>query len=154
MCSSDLLPDACTNPLSDLELLAYYPCRLDCPASLERARAVAGALAQARPGVLPQIRQALSAPTLFWRLPFFATLEGRWQGGEFELDGLTVNAFPEPAARAVQGLWARHLAGLLSPGTRLARVGPQWLALTPDGAHLPLGEALLIDWQQAQLARL
>jgi hypothetical protein len=147
-------PDAAVNPLSDHELLAYYPCRLDCSASLARAHSVARALDRSRPGTGAQLPHLLGAPTVFWRLPFFGTLRGRWQDGHFELSGIDLNAFPDPEVARIQQWWARHLAGLLAPGARLQRRGEILQAALPDGGPIELGDGLLLRWQQRLLATL
>lgn len=108
-----------TNPLSDLELLGFYPCRLDCPLALERAGRVA-ALLQHDAVELAE----LTRPVVFWRMPFFVVLprQDEWQPGRpLQLTGWQVNAFADPAARRAQTLMAA-----------------QWLAWT---RHPTLGEA-------------
>lgn len=102
-----------TNPLSDLELLGFYPCKLDCPHALARAQRVA-ALLQADAVDLSE----LARPVVFWRMPFFVVLPAQtdWQpGGPLQLTGWQVNAFADPAARRAQMLmaaqwlaWTRH----------------------------------------------
>mgnify|MGYP002630999734 CR=1 FL=1 len=107
------------NPLSDLELLSFYPCSLRCEAAIERAREVAAAIGQSQPNLVAPIREALQRPVLFWRLPFFATFDGEVFDDELRYRSFAVNAFPNRLVRRIQSLLAAHLVALLSGGDRL-----------------------------------
>ncbi len=120
------------NPLSDLELLGFYPCRLDCPQALAIAKRNVDALLRTRPTLLPVLRERLARPVLFWRLPFFATLPGQLEGDALvygadaanpQQDQARVNAFPDPAVRRVQAFFAAHLGAWLAGGDRLSVTG-------------------------------
>lgn len=119
------------NPLSDSELLGYYPCSLHCPASQARAAAVWSALQASDPSHARMATLRLPRPVLWWRMPFFAVLEPaatQAAPADFTADGAPViryqhcrfNAFADPVARAIQGLLAAHLSPWLDRGDGLS----------------------------------
>ncbi len=63
--------DARLNPLSDLELLGFYPCTSRCPAAVAFADRVLAALAQDDPALAATLPHALAVDVVFYRLPFF-----------------------------------------------------------------------------------
>lgn len=107
------------NPLSDLELLGFYPCRLDCPHALALAHRNVAALLHARPHLRPTLEDRLARAVLFWRLPFFATLQGRFDGDALIVSHVHVNAFPDANVRRIQAFFAAHLGGWLAGGERV-----------------------------------
>ena len=107
------------NPTSDLEQLGFYPCSLSCAAALAMAGRTARALARRRPAVAERAAVVLSQPVLFWRLPFFLRLDGEAEGDSVIYRSIAANAFPEPAARAAQTLFAACLLPILDCGDRL-----------------------------------
>jgi hypothetical protein len=56
--------------------VVHFPCRLDCPASLERATALVAAWEQDRPGVREDLRQALTGIVLVAGRLDFLVLDG------------------------------------------------------------------------------
>lgn len=122
------------NPLADAELLGYYPCSLHCEASLRRADAVLDQLRLRDPNAALAATTRLSRSNLFWRLPFFAVVDGTWQPSDsgpavLHYRAIRFNVFADPVARSIQGLLAAHLMPLLLRGDRLA-TGPQGLTIS------------------------
>jgi hypothetical protein len=120
------------NPLSDLELLSFYPCSLRCDAAIAYAAKVAGAISSSQPNLVEPIREALQRPVLFWRLPFFATFDGDVVDGQLHYRAFTVNAFPNRLVRRIQGLLAAHLVDLLGDGDRIRIDGGTVVVLSGD----------------------
>lgn len=125
------------NPLADAELLGYYPCSLRCEASRHRAAAVLDQLRQGDPTAAAAAATRLSRPNLFWRLPFFAVVDGQWQPASRDgasadhidpLDhppvlryrAIRFNVFADPLTRSIQGLLAAHLMPQLLRGDGLS----------------------------------
>ncbi len=162
-------PQALLNPLSDLELASYYPCRLDCAEALKQARRNRRALLATAPKYSEILELTLSRPVLYWRLPLFAALDGAWLPGPdrnqlsinsmdspiFRLDRVWVNAFADAEARAVQLFFTAHLSDLIGDGDGLQAQddgvhvlkGPTTTRVFPKQAETP---ALLIGWSKAQ----
>ncbi len=133
------------NPLSDAELLGYYPCSLRCEASARRAAAVLEQLRLSDPPSATAAATRLARPCLFWRVPFFAVIDGHWQtsplgntssgvhtGAPCEpvlrYRAVLFNVFADPVARAIQGLLAAHLMPILRRGDNLS-IGNQGLTI-------------------------
>ncbi|MSP90305.1 MAG: hypothetical protein EXR79_00630 [Myxococcales bacterium] len=141
------------NPLADAELLGFYPCRLDCLRAVERARPAAGALAAVESGVrIAAIQRQLERPVLYFRLPFFAAIDGLWEPGGLRVAAVLVNGFPDPTARQAQALFAATLHAWLAPGDVLhvegadlvrvrSRRSERWPARSADAAPV------LVRWQ-------
>lgn len=119
------------NPLSDSELLGYYPCSLACAPSQARAAAVWAALQASDPAHALMAPLRLSRPVLWWRIPFFAVLQPlppQAQVADLSPAGGPIvryqhcrfNAFADPVARAIQGLLAAHLSPWLDRGDGLS----------------------------------
>jgi hypothetical protein len=144
--------EAALNPLSDLELLGFYPCRLDCPRALAQARRNVLALLQSRPQLEVPVRERLARAVLFWRLPFFAALEGQFEGDALILTRVLVNAFADSQVRRIQGFFAAQLSGWLAGGDRIAvtsegvevRAGDRFLRRFPADPLLP---PLAVRWK-------
>ncbi len=118
----DRAADALVNPLSDRELLGFYPCKLDCPAALTRALQVQQVLPAAQSDL-----HELALPVLFWRLPFFVILEPLTTARDQPPGRLTwkrwsVNAFADKTARRAQLLLAAQWAAW-SSGANAVQVG-------------------------------
>ena len=94
------------NPLADTELLGFYPCSCQCPSALQRAEQVLSRLDTAQQ---QHARQTLRRPALYFRLPFFATMQGTWQDDVLRFTDFGINAFGHPLARTAQALLAAHL---------------------------------------------
>ena len=72
------------DPLSDLELLGFYPCSLRCDAAIARASEVLAAIDSLWPAHGQLCRRALGTPALFFRLPFFARkIDAQWRANVF-----------------------------------------------------------------------
>lgn len=132
------------NPLSDFELLGYYPCSLQCLPSRRRAATVYEQLRQRDFAQASSAATRLARPTLFWRLPFFAVVDGHWQLGTAPADatpgpqgpqgqqGATAdrpvlsyrsvrfNVFADPVVQSIQALLAAHLLPSLTGGDSLS----------------------------------
>jgi hypothetical protein len=119
------------NPLSDSELLGYYPCSLGCAPSLARAAGVWSALQASDPVHARMATLRLPRPVLWWRMPFFAVLQPsppQAHPADFTAAGSPIvryqhfrfNAFADPVARAIQGLLAAHLSPWLDRGDGLS----------------------------------
>ena len=107
--------DARMCPLSDLELLGFYPCRVDCDHAHARANLVLQALERHAAGRASTTIQALGGSYLFWRLPFFARLPApATADGWTPTAGFEVNLFAHRSVRAVQLRFAAHLGRALS----------------------------------------
>lgn len=132
-------PPWLTNPLSDRELLGFYPCSLRCERALQRASRVAQALPEGEGGL-----GELARPVLFWRLPFFLILPEQPPAPSrpgLHMVGWEVNAFVDRTARVAQTLLAA-----------------QWLAWSraADGSEanrLVPHEAGLAFWRDDELVR-
>lgn len=121
------------NPLSNWELLGFYPCSPRCQAAIARADAVLAAL---DPVDAARARQVLRRPAVYLRLPFFwvdcasDAASPQWRA----------NSFDDPLARTVQALFAAHLGE-----------GPPLAALAAwqqrAGAHSDAPAALLAVWR-------
>lgn len=95
------------DPLSDLELLGFYPCTLLCKAAIARAELVGRALAQLAPSTATKASEQLGRSTLFFRLPFFARLS---DGATASEEVAVVNALPDKTVRQIQTLFAQSLS--------------------------------------------
>ncbi len=104
------------NPLSNHELLGFYPCDMQCEAAIAYATRSAAALARVRPQHLSEVRRQLERPCLFWRLPFFVHFDGRTEGDRLRYERATVNVFPDPDVADIQRLFASHLLPWLVRG--------------------------------------
>ena len=104
------------NPLADRELLGFYPCSCQCPQALLRAQHVRAALPAEQAALA---KQALLRPTLYFRLPFFLTFIGQWDGDALHFTAAQVNGFGHPLARTAQALLAAHLLPWLAEGDAL-----------------------------------
>jgi len=107
------------NPLSNHELLGFYPCDMQCEAAISYATRSATALARVRPQHLGEVRRQLERPCLFWRLPFFVHFEGQMEGHRLRYRSATVNVFPDPEVADIQRLFASHLLPWLLRGDTL-----------------------------------
>lgn len=142
------------NPLSDAELLGYYPCTLRCEPSRRRAALVLNELGLRDPASASTAATRLARPTLFWRLPFFAVVDGSWQPGLGNSEAaarvlgpgladrsvlyyraIRFNVFDDPVARSIQGLLAAHLTPLLLRGDNLK--------VDADGLTIRRGEVVI-----------
>ena len=104
------------NPLSDMEPIGCYACSPRCPEALALAGRSVAALTHRRPDLVQSARAALTAPTLLWRLPFFLTFTGASHGDGLAYTAVHANAFPDPAVRRVQAVFAATLLPLLRQG--------------------------------------
>ena len=123
--------NALINPLSDRELLGFYPCKLDCPAALTRAQQVQQVLPAAQSDL-----HELALPVLFWRLPFFVILEPLTAARDLPPGRLTwqrwwVNAFADKTARRAQLLLAAQWAAW-SSGANSVQVEANRLTFLAD----------------------
>ncbi len=127
------------NPLSNHELLGFYPCDMHCEAAIAYATRTATALARVRPQHLGEVRRQLERPCLFWRLPFFVHFEGRFDGDRLRYQRATVNVFPDAEVADIQRLFASHLLPWLDRGDALEVV---------DGALVVAsGDTVLRSWR-------
>ncbi|MCB9738151.1 MAG: DUF483 domain-containing protein [Deltaproteobacteria bacterium] len=102
---------AVLNPLSNFELLGFYPCSAHCDAATALAERNLAALERQRPGAAARARQRLSGTYLFFRLPFFAKVPNvPADDGTLSLDGMLVNVFPHEPAATIQRRFAALLA--------------------------------------------
>ncbi len=119
------------NPLSDSELLGYYPCSLTCTRSRARAAEVWAAQLATDPAQARLAALRLPRPVLWWRMPFFAVIQPASPTAQVidsTADGAPIlryqhcrfNAFADPVARAIQGLLAAHLSPWLDRGDGLS----------------------------------
>lgn len=121
-------------PLSDAELLGFYPCRVDCPQARARAAVVLHALDVHQPGSADATLASLAGTYLFWRLPFFARLPGGTDDdGWTSTDGFEINLFGHRSVRAAQLRFASLLSAALT-SVRAVRV-----AVGPGGSVELLG---------------
>ncbi len=133
--------DARLCPLSNLELLGFYPCHARCPAAIARANAVLAALETQRSGAANEVLRRLRGDYLFWRLPFFARLDVGADAvpigpGTAEVQvspgGLIVNVFPHQPAAAIQRRFAGLLTQAFNGGTHVSVVADQLVARRGD----------------------
>lgn len=102
---------AVLNPLSNFELLGFYPCSAHCEAATAIAERNLEALDRKRPGSAARTRERLRGTYLFFRLPFFAKVPNTPDdGGLLSLDGLLVNVFPHEPTATIQRRFAALLA--------------------------------------------
>lgn len=143
---------ALVNPLSDRELLGFYPCKLDCQAALNRARQVQ----QVLPADQSDLHE-LALPVLFWRLPFFVVMQPAAAHQQLPLGRFTwqrwwVNAFADATARRAQLLFAAQWAAW-SKGANAVQVGANGLTFFADDTPLrevpcdPAFPAIPVTWQ-------
>jgi hypothetical protein len=114
------------DPLSDLELLGFYPCSLTCEAAVSRAREVYRALLQVSPQSAAGVRLRLGRPTLFFRLPFFAHIVEQTNDDRALC---VVNCLPGKTVRSAQRLFGTALA-TFTAGTEQLTVDRQTDAIT------------------------
>ncbi len=147
--------DARLNPLSDLELLGFYPCTSRCSAAVAFADRVLAALSEDEPALAASLPEALAADVLFYRIPFFAlaaparppqgerpgdaTLAHRLASeGWMKTAALHGNLFGQPRVAAVQrrahAVLGHALAGAVA--VRVTTEGPIGALelMQPDGA--------------------
>lgn len=102
---------AVLNPLSNFDLLGFYPCSAQCDAATAIAERNLEALERQRPGSAARARERLTGTYLFFRLPFFAKVPNLpAEDGSLSLDGMLVNVFPHEPAATIQ----RRFAALLT----------------------------------------
>ena len=129
------------NPLSNHELLGFYPCDMRCEAALAYARRSAAALARVRPQHLSDVREQLGRSCLFWRLPFFVHFDGEVEGGRLRYRSARVNVFPDQEVADIQRLFASHLLPWLSQGDTLE--------VSADVLRVASGATTLREWSLA-----
>jgi hypothetical protein len=144
-----------SNPLSDHELLGFYPCQPDCPAAATRAQRNLELLRRTQPPEADRADRRLRRAVLYLRLPFFAVVQGHTSPcGGLLVEDLRVNRFADPVVAAAQALLAAHLRARIPRGSILA---PTALGIEVRGAtattKLEASHAsdapLLVGWQDA-----
>ena len=129
------------NPLSNHELLGFYPCDMRCAAALAYARRSAAALARVRPQHLGDVRDQLGRPCLFWRLPFFVHFDGEVERGRLHYRSARVNVFPDAEVAELQRLFASHLLPWLQRGDTLE--------VSAESLRVAKGPTTLREWSLA-----
>ncbi len=104
------------DPLSDRELLGFYPCRRDCPAAIQRALTTLGALGKTSIRDAKACVDELGTPILFWRLPFMVRLTGHHDGDLLRYTDARINVFPATEVRAIQVRFGRRVLATLARG--------------------------------------
>ena len=110
---------AVLDPLSDLDLLAFYPCGPACAAAAAFASRTLAALERSAPAMAAKARTDLGAPVLFWRMPFFLVFDGEpvddahtpGPGPGIRYRNARLHVFPDPAVGRIQRLFG----GLVLP---------------------------------------
>ncbi len=112
---------ALLSPLSNLELLGFYPCHARCPQAVALAERNLGALEQQRPGSAARTRSRLAGTYLFYRLPFFVRLpHAPDEQGWVATDGWCANIFPHQPAATVQRHFAARFAATIAGAEAIA----------------------------------
>lgn len=129
------------SPLSDWELLGFYPCSLRCHAALAAADRTLAALQRRHPASPQAAQEALQGSVIFWRIPFFLHLPGPVDpDGWLPLRGATINIMPHQPARAIQTRLQQLLNGVLhdAEAVRLTSgpSGTELLARAPGATRL------------------
>jgi hypothetical protein len=115
-------------PLSNLELIGFYPCHTRCPEALALAERNLMALEQQRPGSAAATRRRLAGSYLFYRLPFFVRLPHPPDAdGWVATEGWCANVFPHQPAATVQRRFAAQLAATVAGADAISvRDGVLW----------------------------
>lgn len=110
------------DPLSDLDLLAFYPCTPRCAHAAAFADRTLAALQQSAPVQAAEAISTLGAPILYWRMPFFIVFDGEAIAGApatIHYRHARVHVFPDPAVARLQRLFAGLILPLLDRGDQL-----------------------------------
>ncbi|MCO4761598.1 MAG: hypothetical protein KC502_08850 [Myxococcales bacterium] len=116
--------DAALDPLSDLDLLAFYPCQPNCNAALSIARTTHTALQRSAPKIAAQASRDLGSPVLFWRMPFFIRFDGDvipaaqtpGNGPGVGYKSSYLHVFPDPSVSRIQRMFGGCVLPLLALG--------------------------------------
>ncbi|HAN30055.1 MAG TPA: hypothetical protein DCQ06_00520, partial [Myxococcales bacterium] len=110
------------DPLSDHEMLAFYPCNVRCEAAIEVAKRNLKALKLTAPSAANRAQQLLGRPVLFWRTPFFIVFDPE---AIFEPDGrlhyrwARVHVFDDIEVSRLQRLFGAMVLPALGKGDRV-----------------------------------
>ena len=112
------------DPLSDLDLLAFYPCGPTCAAAAAFAERTLVALERSAPASAAKARADLGAPVLFWRIPFFLVFDGEpadeahtpGPGPGIRYRHAHLHIFPDPVVSRIQRLFGGSVLAAIDAG--------------------------------------